>query len=131
MPMTPYMRRYTFRILGFGLAYSGALVGSILWMKSANAPTGALAYVAAVIPALFVVGMIWAVFRLLVECDDEYQRLLFAKQTLLATGLTLSLATVWGFLENFELATDLPGYHVTIVWFVMVGLSGWIVRRKA
>lgn len=131
MAMAPYMRRYTFRIIGFGLAYSAALVGAVSLMKSDHAPTGLLAYPVAAIPALFVVGMIWAVFRLLVECDDEYQRFLFAKQTLLATGITLALATVWGFLENFDLAVDVPAYHVTIVWFVMVGVAGWIVRRKA
>ena len=131
MPMPAYMRRYTFRILGFGLAYAGCLIGAIMAMQQPWAPTGPLAYLLAVLPALPVVGMIWAVFRLIAETDDEYQRFLFVRQILIATGLTLAIATIWGFLENFELVTDLPGYHVTVLWFVMIGIGGCFVRWRA
>lgn len=131
MPMPAYMRRYTFRILGFGLAYAGCLIGAIMVMQQPWAPTGPLAYLLAVLPALPVVGMIWAVFRLIAETDDEYQRFLFVRQTLIATGLTLTIVTVWGFLENFDLVTDLPGYHVTVLWFVMIGVGGCFVRWRA
>ena len=131
MTMPTYMRRYTFRILGFVMAYAGALFGAITLMKSASAPSGAAAFLVAAIPGLCVAGMVWAVFQLVIECDDEYQRMLFVKQVLLATGATLTLATVWGFLENFDLVVDLPGYHVTILWFVMIGIAGAIVRWRA
>ena len=131
MAMPLYMRRYTFRIIGFGLAYAGALIGAIMVMKQPWAPQGPLAYLLAVLPALPILGMIWAIGRLIVETDDEYQRFLFVKQTLIATGLTLAIATIWGFLENFGLVTDIPAYHVTVLWFAMIGVGGCIARWRA
>lgn len=131
MPMPAYMRRYTIRIIGFGLVYVAFLFGAILSMKQPWAPQGPLAYLLAVLPALPVVGMIWTIGRLIVETDDEYQRYLFVKQTLIATGLTLAIATIWGFLENFDLAPHVPGYHVTVLWFAMIGVGGCIARWRA
>jgi hypothetical protein len=131
MAMAPYMRRYTFRILGFGMTYAASFIASVMLMKSNHAPSGALAYLVATIPGLLVVGMIWSILRLLIECEDEYQRLLFTKTVLLATGIALSMATVWGFLETFDLAVHMPGYVVAVIWFAMIGVAGWIVRRGA
>ena len=131
MAMAAYMRRYTIRMLGFGLAYAVALVGAIMVMKQPWAPTGAGAYLLAVLPALPVIGMIWTIMRLAVETEDEYQRFLFGRQILIATGLTLALATIWGFLEDSDLAADVPGYHVTLVWLAMFGIAGCFVRWRA
>jgi hypothetical protein len=128
MPMPLYMRRYTFRIIGFGLAYVATLFAAISVMKQDWAPEGIGAWLIAALPAFPVIGMIWTIGRLIVETDDEYQRFLFVKQILIATGITLALATVWGFLENFELVPGLPGYHVTVLWFAMFGVGGCIAR---
>lgn len=131
MTMPAYMKRYSFRIIGFGMAYAAALIGAIMLMKSTSAPTGLLAYLVASVPALFVIGMIWAIFQLLIDIEDEYQRLLFAKSILMATGITLALATLWGFLEGFELVPHLELYWVVTAWFPLTGLGGCIVRRGA
>ena len=131
MTMPAYMRRYTARIIGFGLLYAAVLVAALTVMKQPWAPEGAGAWLLAALPALPVLGMIWAIFRLIVETDDEYQRFLFVKQVLIATGITLALATVWGFLENFDLVSSLPGYHVTVLWFAMFGVGGCLARWRA
>lgn len=131
MAMPAYMKRYSFRILGFGLAYCGAFIGGVSLMQSSNAPSGIAAYVVATIPALFVIGMIWSIFRMIIECDDEYQRMLFTKAILLATGVTLAMTTLWGFLEAFDLAPHIDLYWVVCIWFPMTGLGGWLVRRNA
>ena len=131
MAMPAYMRRYTVRMLAFGLAYAVALVGAIMIMKQPWAPTGVPAYLLAILPALPVIGMIWTIMRLAVETEDEYQRYLFGRQILIATGLTLALATIWGFLEDSDLVADVPGYHVTVVWLVMFGIAGCFVRWRA
>jgi hypothetical protein len=131
MAMRPYMKRYTVRTLGFGAAYTGALIGGVMLMKSAAAPVGLGAYLVALTPALFVVAMIWAMFKLLEETDDEYQRLLLAKGILLGTGITLSMTTAWGFLEAFGLVRHIELYWVVVLWFPMTGLGGRIVRRHA
>ena len=131
MPMPAYMRRYTFRILGFGLVYTGTLVASLMVMEQSWAPEGPLAYCLAALPALPVLGMIWAIGRLVVETADEYQRFLLVKQILIATALTLAIATVWGFLEGFGLADHVPAYWATILWFAMIGVGGCIARWRA
>jgi len=74
-------------------------------------PAGPLAYVLAILPALPIVGMI-AVFGIyLGEEKDELQRAMGVQALLWSTGATLSLTTVWGFLENF---TNVP--HLQLMW---------------
>ena len=131
MAVPPYMRRYTIRMLAFGAAYAVTLVGAIMIMKQPWAPTGIPFYLLAVLPALPVIGMIWTIMRLAVENEDEYQRFLFGKQILIATGLTLALATIWGFLEDSDLVEDVAAYHVTVVWLAMFGVAGCVVRWRA
>jgi hypothetical protein len=131
MAMPPYFRRYSYRMLGFGAAYAGAFVGAVMLMTSAAPPKGAIAYLVATVPALLVIGMIWSIFQLLQDTEDEYQKLLLAKGLLLAAGITLALATLWGFLEAFDLVPHIDLYWVVCVWFPMTGLAGWMVRRRA
>ena len=131
MSTPAYMRRYSFRILGFGLIYTVVLIGTLLVMKQPWAPEGIPAYLLAVLPALPVIGMIWAIGRLVVETEDEYQRFLLIKQILIATGLTLAIATIWGFLEEFGVAAHVPAYWGTVLWFAMIGVGGCIARWRA
>jgi uncharacterized membrane protein len=71
------------------------------WFESAWSPTGIWLDVAAVIPALPILAAIGVVGRYLVEETDEYQRALLVRAVLWATGGTLVVTTVWGFLESF------------------------------
>ena len=74
--------------------------------------TGGLAYVVAVLPALPIIGIFAAIGRYLVEEQDEYVRMLMVRQTLWASGFALSLATIWGFLENFDLVGHIDAYYI-------------------
>ena len=65
--------------------------------------TGLAAYALAILPALPVIGVFWAVMRLLVEEPDEYLRMLLVRQALVATGFCLTIMTIWEFLQNFDL----------------------------
>ncbi len=126
----PAMRRYFWRLGGFMLAYMGTLVGALTLARAQpGLPVGALAGLA-VATALPICGMFWAIFRLLVETDDEYQRLLFAKQTLWATALTLVIVTLWQFLAVFGVVDQGPQWMAAI-WFAMLGIGGAIVRWRA
>lgn len=53
------------------------------------------------------------------------------RYTLRILGFGLLYATIWGFLENFDLVTHVPGYHVTVLWFAMIGVGGAIARWRA
>jgi hypothetical protein len=52
--------------------------------------------------------------------------MLMVRQTLWASGIALSLATVWGFLENFEVVGHIDAYYVAILWFAGLGIGGLI-----
>lgn len=124
MPMPAYMRRYSIRLLAFMALYAVTLVGGLSLMRG-PAPPGTPVAV-----ALPICGVFWAIYRLLVECDDEYERLLFAKQTLFATFVTLVGVTVWQFLNVFDVIAT-PVQWVGAIWFAMLGVGGAVVRRGA
>ena len=85
--------------------------------------TGPAAYVLGALPGVAVVGIFWAFARLLIEEKDEYQRLLLVGQSLMATGFTLSVVTVWGFLENFRLVPHVDAFYIAVLWFVGLGIG--------
>jgi len=49
-------------------------------------------------------------------------------QLLVASGVTLTLATIWGFLENFELVPHVDAYHLALLFFVAQGF-GTVVNK--
>ncbi|GGB54250.1 hypothetical protein [Blastomonas aquatica] len=124
------MRRYTLRLMLFMGSYMAILTGSLLFARNGADHAQATLIGLALISAFPIVGVFWAIFRLLVEIDDEYQRLLFVKQTLLATALTLAIVTVWQFLKVFGVVTDGPQW-MGAIWFAMLGIATPIVRWRA
>ena len=77
---------------------------------------------------LAIVGVIWAIGRYFAEEGDEYLRMRLAQSVILATGLTLSFCSVWGFLEGFGLLPHLATYDVVPAFFGFWGL-GQLARR--
>lgn len=128
--MPPYMQRYMFRIAGAMSAYIGALIGSLSLARNGAEHGPVLLTGLALVSALPIIAVFWAIFRLLVECDDEYQRLLFAKQTLWATALTLTIVTVWQFLNVFGVVASGPQW-VGAIWLAMLGFGGVLARWRA
>lgn len=118
------MRRYLYGFMLLMTAYVLALVGVNMYFDSAS-PTGPVAYAAAALPALPIVGVFVIIGRLLVDLKtDEYVRMLLVRQTLVASGFALTVATVWGFLEAFELAPHFEAYWFAVLWFAGLGVGG-------
>jgi hypothetical protein len=92
---------------------------------------GTAAYVVAILPALPIIGLFAAIGRYLIEESDEYLRLLQVRQTLIATGFALSIATAWGFLESFDLAPHFDAYWVAVIWFGGLGIGACANRILA
>ena len=129
MSSNPAVRRYQIRVLGLGVAYAVTLVGAELLFQQ-HRVGGGMAYVVAALPALPIIGIFVAIWRYLVEERDEYLRMLMVRQSLIASGLTLSIVTVWGFLESFGLVVHLDAYFVAVVWFAGLGAGGCINRLR-
>ena len=115
-------RRYNKRVIGLSLFYAVSLVGAVYGFKH-HLVAGPVAWPVAVLPALAIVGIFAAIGLYLVEEQDEYVRAMTARQTLWASGFALSIATVWGFLESFELVGHVESYWVSVLWFGGLGLG--------
>lgn len=118
-------KRYSRRVIGLSFLYAFILIAAIYAFKY-ELVSGAFAFVVAILPALPLIGIFAAIGRYLVEEQDEYLRMLMVRQTLYATGFALSVATIWGFLENFGLVGHVDAYYVAVVWFAGTGLGGCI-----
>ena len=123
MVRTIAWKRYNWRVIWLSLLYAGFLIAAVYGFKHQLVPA-AFKYVVAVLPALPIIGIFVAIGRYLVEEDDEYVRMLMVRQTLWASGFALSSATIWGFLENFDLVGHFDGYYVAIAWFFGLGIGG-------
>lgn len=127
MAWNPAMKRYNLRIIWLSLLYAAFLIAAVYGFKH-HLLHGAVAYVAAILPALPIIGIFGAMGRYLVEERDEYVRMIIVRQTLWASGFALSVATIWGFLESFDLVGHVDSYYIVIVWFF--GLSVGSIMNK-
>jgi hypothetical protein len=123
----PAMRRYVMRIGIFTAAYLVTLTVAVRFVGQGQVD-GPLAYLVALLPGLSVAGFFWAIGRLLIEQDDEYQKMLLVRQSLIATGFTLTIVTIWGFLENFKLVQHVDAFYVAVLWFFGLGVGSLVNR---
>lgn len=125
MLRTPASKRYNGRVIWLSLAYAVFILAAVYGLKH-KLVAGGLAYVLAILPALPIIGIFGAIGRYLVEEQDEYARMLMVRQTLWASGFSLSAATIWGFLESFDLIGHVDGYYIVIAWFFGLGVGGMV-----
>lgn len=94
-----------------------------------NAPPTLVPILIALVPGFAVVAMIWAIGRLLIELDDEYLRLLEVRKFIVATGVLLAVAGVWGLLELLTQVPRLPMFYAFPIW--CLGLLAGTAFNKA
>ena len=126
-PRNPAQRRYVLRVAVAMAAYIVTLAAAVRFVGG-GAVTGAPAYLLALLPGLSVAGVFWAVARLLVEEQDEYLRLLLVRQVLIASGFTLTVATIWGFFENLRLVAHVDAFYIAVLFFFGLGLGSCFNR---
>jgi len=120
-------RRYDIAALALSAAYAAFLLTAVYTFKH-RLVDGPFAWLMAILPALPILGIFAAIGRYLVEESDEYLRMIMIRQTLWASGFALSIATVWGFFESFEMVGHVQSYAVAVLWFGGLGL-GRLVNR--
>ncbi len=116
-PMRPAIRRYMMR---FTVAMGGYVVFLPLaityWQQ--QAPSGPVAWLVALAPAIPVVFAVRALALLLKEEDDDYWKARHMFAHTWATNATLALATIYGFLDMFGLVPDVDLWAVFPLWAV-------------
>jgi hypothetical protein len=85
--------------------------------------TGAPAVILAALPGLAFAGVVWVFGALIVEEKDEFMRLLHIRQGLIGTGIALTCAAVWGFLETYGFVPHVAAFWWPTIWCFGLGLG--------
>jgi hypothetical protein len=121
---SPAIRLYLIRLSVLMAIYLVTLFVASRLLR-AGLVEGPSAYLVAILPALPVIGVFWAVMRLLIEEPDEYLRTLLVRQVMIATGFCLTVMTVLEFLRNSDLLTwDSGGFGAIYYWFAGLAIGG-------
>ncbi|MEC7399476.1 MAG: hypothetical protein VYD00_05610 [Pseudomonadota bacterium] len=87
--------------------------------------TGAPAVILAVLPGLAFAGVVWVFGALIVEEKDEFMRLLHIRQGLIGTGIALTCAAIWGFLETYGFVPHVAAFWWPTIWCFGLGLGAF------
>lgn len=87
------------------------------------------AWVLALAVSAPVIGQIWATLSLMNE-SDEFIRALIARQFILAAGLAMAIASVWGFGESYAGAFHLPAWLIYPLFWACFGVVAPFVRSS-
>ena len=118
---------YLKRMLAVSLLYLGSLFAATMLIDEGD-PITPLSIAIAIVPGLAVAGYFWAIARLIIELKDEFLRMLQVRMALVATGIALSAASIWGFLESFEQVPHIDAFWWPIAWFFGLGI-GAVVNK--
>jgi hypothetical protein len=122
------MRAYNRRILAASLAYVVTLFAGMGIVRYYDPPT-LVRVILAVAVALPVMFIIRAMALLLRDETDEYLRMRLVEQSLIATGFLLTVATLYGFLNAFDLAPRIDAWAAVPVWAVGLAI-GRLFRKE-
>jgi hypothetical protein len=128
-PMNPAVRRYMRRFIPSMLLYVVVLTGSLYAIGQFD-PKGPLLWALAVAPALPILVVIAVMGLYVVEETDELPRMIAVQSMLWGIGITLALATVWGFLENADLVPHLSSFLMFPLFCGAMGLAQPFIWRR-
>jgi hypothetical protein len=120
--MSPALRLYNRRILLASGAYMLCFFASIALYERVSHDSPAL-WLMALVPAIPLLCMIWAMVRYLAEETDEYLRHRAIMAALFGLAVVLALGTIWGFLETFGLAAHVWNWWVFPAWAISLAAS--------
>lgn len=116
------MGRYNRRMLIASAVYVVGLFGAI-WAHDNLSLNSISAFVFALLPSIGVLAMVWAMARLVTEEEDEYLRFRYVRASLFGLGTLLTLATIWGFFEQFDLVPHAPSWMAVPVFAIGLGIA--------
>ncbi|HLZ75562.1 hypothetical protein [Phenylobacterium sp.] len=127
----PSWRRYMLRFTAAMASYVAVLLAVDFAVRDGFAPPKPWLYLVALAPALPVAAVVFVVLRYLQEEEDEYMRMLNIQAYVAATGLTLTVCTGWGFLQDFAGLPRIALTQVFVIFCVCQGLTtGWTRLRR-
>jgi hypothetical protein len=125
--MKPAARRNLIRTAIVTAIYVGGLFAARYLIADVGVARP-LALGVALVPGLAIVGFFYSTGKMIIETDDEFMRMLVVRQQLIAAGFAMSVASVWGVLEMFDLVPHVEAFYVMILW-VVGALVGQLANR--
>lgn len=114
-------RRYMGLMLGSSLGYVVALLG-VTALLSKDDPITPLGLTMAFVPGLFVIGMLYAMWRFIKEVD-EVARFYIMRALVMAAFVVMAVAGTWGLLEMIlENIPRLPIFWAFPLFFFIFGI---------
>jgi len=121
-------KRYAIRTIAFMSGYVAVNVAAIFGaFDDITSPVAAWALALTV--SAPVIGQIWATLALMRE-SDEFVRAVVAKQFILASGLAMAVASVWGFGESYAAAPHIPAWIIYPLFWACFGLIAPFVKSS-
>ena len=124
----PAHKRYVVRTMAFMSGYVAVNVAAIFGAFDDIASPVAAWGLALTVSAP-VIGQIWATLALMRE-SDEFVRAVVAKQFILASGLAMAVASVWGFGESYAAAPHIPAWIIYPLFWACFGLIAPFVKSS-
>jgi len=125
----PAERRYVIRMwVSAALCVLFSIVAALVFRISH--PHGVLAYLAAILPALPIMGALVYTGVYLAEEKDEFQRNLLVQSLLGGTGVILAVTTAWGYMEDFAHAPHADLIWVYPLFWLFAGISYVVVKLR-
>ncbi len=128
-PTNPAQKRYLARFIPTMAVYVAAIF-TVSWVFNRYEPGGPLAWGLALLPALPLLAIIAIMGLYLREEGDEFVRNILVESMLWGVGLTLSIMTVWGFLEIYAEAPRLPSFWAFPIFCFGMGLAQPFIKRR-
>ena len=114
--------RYVIRMLVITAFYIASLFAALM-LVGRDDPLSASTVILAALPGIAVGAYFWAIGRLITEMTDEFHKTLLVRQSLIATGIKMAAASLYGFLENFGVTEHLDAFWWPIIWFAGFGIG--------
>lgn len=121
-------RKYVFRTMAFMSGYVAVNVAAIFGAFDDIASTPA-AWALALTVSAPVVGQIWATLSLMRD-SDEFVRAVTAKQFIVASGLAMAIASVWGFGESYADAPHVDAWMIYPLFWACFGVVAPFIRSS-
>jgi len=120
--------KYVFRTMAFMSGYVAINVAAIFGAFDDIASTPA-AWALALAVSAPVVGQIWATLSLMRD-SDEFVRAVTAKQFIVASGLAMAIASVWGFGESYADAPHVDAWIIYPLFWACFGVVAPFIRSS-
>ncbi len=123
----PEVKRYMLRMAVAMLIYIASLYAAEILIEDGGL-SGVPAFALAALPGIAFAALFWIFARLVIEERDEFQRLLYIRQVMVATGITLTSAAIYGFLETYLPVPHIAAFWWPTIWFFGIG-AGALYNR--